>query len=317
MARFLHPFGVESSVAYIQSLAGQEGEVEEAVNSVNPDVIITFGDEHAFFLGESLGVPVISWFLWGADEPIVGYLDLPNVTIACATRGAQSKCEEIGVGARYVPHAFDPYTFRPGRRASARARLGWEDDYPTVVSVGTNSLPLPDRKNWAGVLESFKLASEGIQGLRLHAHTSADGALDIPAYAKELGIEDSVEVAGLDESDRGFPPGYVADLYRASDVLLMPSLAEGFGVPLIEAQACGTPVITTGTHPMDELVFFGHAVPSTPHPDRKGWAQPDVGALAIAMNYWIGHGKYRGADEYSAEAVVEEHLLPVLKEVTS
>lgn len=45
----------------------------------------------------------------------------------------------------------------------------------------------------------------------------------------------------------------MAEAYRRSTLLLFPSLAEGFGMPIVEAQACGTPVVTSAMPPMDEV----------------------------------------------------------------
>ena len=49
----------------------------------------------------------------------------------------------------------------------------------------------------------------------------------------------------------------VIELYRSSDLLLFPSLYEGFGLPIIEAQACGVPVITSDLEPMKTVAGKG------------------------------------------------------------
>ena len=80
-----------------------------------------------------------------------------------------------------------------------------------------------------------------------------------------------------------YPPGYLALLYNAADVLIACSKTEGFGVPLIEAQACGCPVVTTDFASMPELVRHGIAVRPAGrmwHPHLESWwAVPDVGGL--------------------------------------
>jgi glycosyltransferase involved in cell wall biosynthesis len=55
----------------------------------------------------------------------------------------------------------------------------------------------------------------------------------------------------------GAPAEVMAATYSAMDVLLAPSHGEGFCVPLIEAQACGTPVIATDFSAQPELVGAG------------------------------------------------------------
>lgn len=323
ISQHLHDFGIESAICNPQSFEDQGDETLEAISSYNPDVIISFGNTHVWGLGEYFKKPVLSWFLWGTDEPLPIEGPIPYITFAAVSRYTQAALEGIGIDARCIPHAYDPAVFYPGRRKSARARLGW-DDRDTVLMVGTNCVPDqegdPDRKNWAGALEAFAFVSKSLPDIRLYAHTSNDGALDIMGYAEKLGIQEAVEVAGLDESDRSYPPEYIADLYRASDVLLFPSFAEGFGVPLIESQACGTPVITTDAGPMRELTQMGTAVRSISHPDRPGWSQPDTKELAKAIERWMEFRHSRKNDnsvmqEYAVEAVVEDCFLPILEEL--
>jgi glycosyltransferase involved in cell wall biosynthesis len=76
-----------------------------------------------------------------------------------------------------------------------------------------------------------------------------------PAWRYE-GDQDLVETLGLTEHVRFL--GYVADsdlpaLYSAATALLFPSLYEGFGLPVIEAMACGAPVITSNTGATSEV----------------------------------------------------------------
>ncbi len=81
---------------------------------------------------------------------------------------------------------------------------------------------------------------------------------------------------------------YLALMYNAADVFLGPSRGEGFGIPIIEAQACGTPVIVTNFSSMPELVRWGVAVEPAhltwtyqdswqAHPQRAGDRHGDAG----------------------------------------
>ncbi len=71
---------------------------------------------------------------------------------------------------------------------------------------------------------------------------------EIYALPKKLGIEDRVKFLGRVE-DHDLP--YI---YSGAISLVFPSLFEGFGLPIIEAQACGVPVITSNTSSMPEIV---------------------------------------------------------------
>ncbi|NOZ27369.1 MAG: glycosyltransferase family 4 protein [Chloroflexi bacterium] len=84
---------------------------------------------------------------------------------------------------------------------------------------------------------------------------------------QELGITDRVRFPGY------IPSAELPDWYRAAEVFLYPSLYEGFGLPPLEAMACGTPVITSNTSSLPEVVGDA-ALKVDPH---------DVEAIAEAL----------------------------------
>jgi glycosyltransferase involved in cell wall biosynthesis len=74
---------------------------------------------------------------------------------------------------------------------------------------------------------------------------------DLPEYIKRLQLEDYVQWIGyVDEADK-------AALYRLADVFVFPSEYEGFGLPPLEAMACGTPVIAWDSVVADEVLEGG------------------------------------------------------------
>jgi glycosyltransferase involved in cell wall biosynthesis len=94
----------------------------------------------------------------------------------------------------------------------------------------------------------------------------------------------------------------LADLYRASDAFVLPTCAEGWGLPLIEAVAAGLPVITTMhsghmeflQHVTDSVLTVTHAMTAIDceeyrsyYPDTMNdwgvWARPNVGSIAACM----------------------------------
>ncbi|MGH2524387.1 MAG: glycosyltransferase family 4 protein [Anaerolineales bacterium] len=168
--------------------------------------------------------------------------------------------EKISVLYSGVSEAFRPITGEAAL-AAVRARYGLGQG-PFVLAVGT----LQPRKNYVRLIQAFHEVS--------HAHArlviaGGKGWLydSIFAEVKRLGLEGRVVF-----------PGFVADddlpaLYSAARVLAYPSLYEGFGLPILEAMACGTPVVTSTAACLPEVA--GDAALLVPPTD---WA-----ALAAAL----------------------------------
>jgi glycosyltransferase involved in cell wall biosynthesis len=125
---------------------------------------------------------------------------------------------------------------------------------PYVLFVGS----LQTRKNPELALRTLAVA-DGRLGLVL---AGPDRGLEpqLRRLAAELGIEERVEFTGH------VPRRELAALYRGAQVLLFPSLYEGFGLPVLEAMASGTPVVTTSSSSIPE-VAGGAAILAVPEPD--------------------------------------------------
>jgi glycosyltransferase involved in cell wall biosynthesis len=167
-------------------------------------------------------------------EELVAYLGVPRDRIVVVHPGVDS--------------VFGP-PGDPVMRVLARERFG-VDRQPVLVHIGGNAF----YKNVEGVLRALALlcGSAGQTPLLLKA-----GAGLTPgqwALARELGVKDSVREVGVLSGED------LCRLYWAADVLVFPSLWEGFGWPPLEAMACGTPVVCS---------------------DRGGLREVAVGAAAI------------------------------------
>ena len=136
---------------------------------------------------------------------------------------------------------------RAARTQFIRRKHGIPDGAKVVLHVG-NTLRY---KNTPTVLRA-------IGHLREDAATGRDVYLlrmgsplpdDEAELAASLGIADRIVWAGSIPDDATF-----ADYYRAGDVLAFPSLYEGFGLPPLEAMACGTPVVVSNAASLPEIV---------------------------------------------------------------
>jgi glycosyltransferase involved in cell wall biosynthesis len=139
------------------------------------------------------------------------------------------------------PAVGSEYYCRPPQETSAvRNKYGLPDRF--ILYLGT----LEPRKNVTGLIEAFNRLPDDA-GLVI---AGAKGWLykDIYAAAERSPKKDRIRFIGyVDERDK-------PALYSAATVFAYPSFYEGFGMPALEAMACGTPVVTSHTSSLSEVV---------------------------------------------------------------
>lgn len=137
---------------------------------------------------------------------------------------------------------FTPVADADARQA-VRARYGLPPN-PYIFSVGT----VQPRKNYARLIEA--LAALGPQYAEYHLVIAGGrGWLDAPIYqtVRDLGMGERVHFTGF-ARDEDLPA-----LYSDAVCLAYPSLYEGIGLPVLEAMACGTPVVTSTVSSLPEV----------------------------------------------------------------
>ena len=105
------------------------------------------------------------------------------------------------------------------------------------------------RKNLARLVDALALLrTQGHEDLQLVvAGKSAWGSPELRSRIEANGLSDHVKLLGyVDEAD-------LPSLYAGAEVFSLPSIAEGFGLPALEAMACGTPVVASNTTAMPEV----------------------------------------------------------------
>ncbi|MNZ53886.1 D-inositol 3-phosphate glycosyltransferase [compost metagenome] len=116
---------------------------------------------------------------------------------------------------------------------------------PYFLFVGT----LEPRKNLQRLLRAFAILPEAVR--RSHQFVVAGGkgwgGVDVLTMATELGIRDDIVVTGYVSDSQ------LSTLYANAIFLAMPSVYEGFGLPLVEAMSCGVPVLTSNTSSLPEV----------------------------------------------------------------
>jgi len=197
-----------------------------------------------------------------------------------------------------VLNGVDLQQFRPSRdRAAARARIGLPLNVPVVGTVAR----LSPEKDQSTLLYAFAALSRDLPAARLLL--VGDGALreDLGRLATTLGIQDRTLFAG-ERKD-------IAELLEAMDVFCLPSLTEGTSLTLLEAMACGLPVVATAVGGTPEVVAD----------DRSGLLVPAGEPLAVAQallrvlqhpdlgDRMGGAGRSIVSTRYSLRAMVERY----------
>ncbi len=159
-----------------------------------------------------------------------------------------------GVNERFRPVTHD----EPLVALRARYGLG---DAPFVLAVGT----VQPRKNYEMLVRAFRPVAAHFP----HALVIAGGRgwlnEGLAAEIERQGLGERVKLIGfVDDAD-------LPALYSAADLLAFPSLYEGFGLPLLEAMACGAPVLSSDASSLPEVAGEGAAVLLSPH-DEAAWS---------------------------------------------
>lgn len=242
------------------------------------------------------------------------------------SRFAERQCQRAGLDVRYIPHGIDLDVFKPMDRAEARAKLGWQADKWIAVMVAANK-GTPSRKAFPEVMEAFGAFSKKHKDAALYLHTHAGPemtGLDLRALADAVGISRRVMYADQYAMLLGLGDDYMRAVYSAADALLSPSMGEGFGIPILEAQACGCPVITGDWTSMSELTWRGIAIPKASahraYTPLQAWQfYPDQGAILDALEtiYANPPDRERPAQvaDYEAGNVARKYWQPVLAEL--
>jgi glycosyltransferase involved in cell wall biosynthesis len=171
--------------------------------------------------------------------------------IICPSRSTALDVEEFyGVDReriRVVPHGVDIADLGAAQHSVGDAGRRWERRgiaEPYVLWVGTQE----QRKNVVAVLEAFSHLAGRHPELSLVLH-GPNGWLgdEVGAGLQHRGLQGRTIV-----SEGSLPRNELAALYARASVFVYPSLYEGFGMPVLEAMACGTPVVTSNISALPE-----------------------------------------------------------------
>lgn len=251
------------------------------------------------------------------------------------SRFAERQMRRVGCDPFYMPHAVDTSVFTPVNRIEARRKWGVPQDAFLVVMNAANK-GFPSRKSLDRVLKAWGKFIQTHPTARLHLHTQVDSVhsgIDITKASDFYAIPDEnlVVAEPTPLRDGMYTHKMLNDLYNAADALLAPSMGEGFGIPVIEAQAAGCPVIVTDFTAQSELGEVGYKIPVDSFDDLAwtvyGSEQANIRPSAIvkALEWAYAERGNQGlrnqardfALNYDILSITERYFLPALEHMAT
>jgi glycosyltransferase involved in cell wall biosynthesis len=204
--------------------------------------------------------------------------------------------ERITVITPGVDDSFSPVT---DAQALATIDTRYRLEHPLTLAVGT----IEPRKNYDKLIAAFAQARRQPGGPRMLAIAGRRGWL----YEGVFRAIEEYDVGGAVRFLEYVPDADLAALYSTADVLAMPSAYEGFGIPVIEAMACGTPVICSDGGALPEVAGAAALVVPVGNIDQLAEALVGVTSDAARRERMRVLGLNR-ASQFRWEHAARQHL---------
>lgn len=184
------------------------------------------------------------------------------VTVSeCSRRDALNLYRVPAEKIRVIPEGVNEQFKPQPQEAVTRVRVKYHLPESFVLCVGT----IEPRKNLPVLFKVMAARREQSQPVWPLVIAGKPGWLYEPILQRiaDLGLQDRVHLTGF------FPDDALPALYSAARVVAMPSKYEGFGLPVLEAMACGTPIVCSNTSSLPEVA--GDAALLVAPNDTRGW----------------------------------------------
>lgn len=316
LAQHARHFGVDLVITLMDAYALDPEPWADALKGKVAQWMPVDADDGGGLISRPIGLPDHLRLLQSAAQPVA------------MSRYGERQLLKAGHKPLYVPHGIDCQLFSPPEdKLALKAAAGLADQF--VIGMNATNIGNLNRKCWPEQLAAFARLHRKHPDTILLAHTSPKNknGTDLAQLARDLGVASSVRWTAKYDYDAGM---VTADMlvgnYRLMDLYSGCSMAEGFGLPVLEAQACGVPTAVTDGSAMSE-VGCGWKVQGEPtytvlH--QAYWRRPSVDAIARvyekAWQLWDRNAleaKGKAAREhalaYDADAVLTEHWKPVLE----
>lgn len=258
------------------------------------DLTLTLADVFGLLKAAQAGVlsqiPLAHWFPVDVDPLADGDLtvlrDGGGIPVAMSHFGRRVLRNE-GTDPLFVPHGVDTGVYKPGDPGAFRSSVPEIGPDTFVIGIAAMNRDV-NRKGLSEQYQAFARFRRRHPDSHLAVHTAQCGnpGINLTGLAVRLGISTAVSYPDAYMYDMGLiSEENMATWYNGLDVLSLCSFGEGFGLPLIEAQACGVPVVTADASATNELCGAGWLVSGTDfwaNGHASWWKRPDVADIDAA-----------------------------------
>jgi len=328
------PVYARGNEAYSNDVTPAHHKHWKALNPDQPDLLITLYDVWVLNAKAFDSIPIASWTPIDHNPVppgVLKWLQKENVTPLAMSKFGLQQIEQVGVKGHYVPHSIDTKVFSQTDKIKDQPInefMGFEDGRFIVgMNAANKSSGILHRKAYSENFMAFALFARKHPDamLYVHADASSQHGWNLIALAQLLGIPtDNLTFPDPLAYRYGMSQETLAGIYSSWNVMLATSYGEGFGIPTVEAQACGVPVIVSNFAASPELVGDGWVISGQPLYDpaqHSFWHVPSVPEIVEALEQAYARGKGKSAkavefaQAYDHEKVWQENWMPVLKEL--
>jgi glycosyltransferase involved in cell wall biosynthesis len=353
----LSNYGGEGVNSKIETGSGLIPHYSRGMNQYSTDVLPL---NHAHWKAENAGLPdflITLYDVWVLDNPaldninigswtpidhqpapekVLAWLKKPNVTPIAMSKFGKAMIENAGLETEYIPHAIDTKIFKPTallpEGKSGREFVGGGDDKFVVgMNFANKAGGFIHRKAVSENLLAFAIFASKHDDVILYLHTEPYGKQSgfvLPNILQACGVPpEKVIMVDPIAYSYGISQKTLAAIYSAWDVGLFCNYGEGFGIPQVECQAAGIPIVTSNFAASAELAGpDSYLVSGQPFWDagQHTWFNiPLVSGIVDALEqaYQRGRGEFPDtiafAKNYDADKVYKESWRPLIEKLAT
>jgi glycosyltransferase involved in cell wall biosynthesis len=309
-----------------------------AENHGIPSFMITLYDVWVLDNPALDAIPIASWTPIDhqpAPDKVLAWLKKPNVTPIAMSQFGKAMIENAGIESEYIPHAIETSVFKPSTKLSngedSRDFVGGKDKFVVGMNFANKAGGFIHRKAVAENFLAFAVFAAKHDDVMLYIHSEPFGRQSgfvLPNILQACGVPaEKVKFVDPIAYQYGISQEDLAAIYSAWDVGLFTNYGEGFGIPQIEAQACGVPIITSNFAASAELASSdSYLINGQPFWDagQHSWFNvPLVQGIVDALEqaYQRGKGDFPDtvafAKQYDADKVFTQSWKPLIEKLAN